>query len=132
MSYYVCGGSQLKCSMGDSTSNLSVQPKGLVRLFLQGKDIATVCDCKPMKNIFPFGQCQSILNPQVAAATAANWGKLQPMPCVPQIPLKWIGGSVDVNALGWPVLTENSILMCMWGGKIEINYAVNKTVKGRG
>jgi hypothetical protein len=117
--------------MGDSTSKLGVQPRGFVRLFLQGKDIATIRDCKPMENIMPFGQCQSILNPQVAAATAANWGKLQPMPCMPKIPLKWIGGSVDINALGWPVLKEDSILMCMWGGKIEVNYAVSTSIKGK-
>ena len=128
MPYYVCKGAKLKCSMGDSQSELNVLPGKFV--FLEGENIANIMDNKPMVNIQPFGQCQSIANPTVAAATAANWGKLQPMPCIPNTTAPWMNGKTNVNTKSFPVLLSNSKLMCMWAGTIEITNE-NTKIKGQ-
>ena len=128
MAYYVCNGAQLKCSMGDTQSELSVLPGKSV--FLGGEDMANIMDYKPMVNIQPFGQCQSPTNPTVQAATAANFGKLQPMPCIPNTTTPWINGKTNVNANGYPVLMSNSKLMCMWTGNIEITDENNSNIQG--
>ena len=129
MAYYVCNGAQLKCSMGDNQSQLNVLPGKSV--FLGGKDMANIMDNKPMVNIQPFGQCQSIANPTVASATASNSGKLQPMPCIPNTVTPWMDGKTNVNAKGFPVLMKNSKLMCMWAGNIEITDENNTNVQGK-
>ena len=128
MPYYVCKGAQLKCSMGDSQSKLNVLP-GKNGLY-GGEDIANIMDNQPMVNIQPFGQCQSIVNPTVASATAANLGKLQPMPCLPSIVAPWMNGKTNVVVSGYPVLMKNSKLMCMWAGTIEITDENNSSIQG--
>lgn len=82
--------------------------------------LATVMDNVPMKNIMPFGMCQSMANPQVAAATAAALGALTPMPCVPVITAPWAPGSPTVMIANKPALNNTSKLMCSWGGVIQI------------
>ena len=120
MPYYVCNGARLKCSMGDSQSELGVihpvKPK-----YLHGENMANIMDHKPMVNIKPFGQCKSLANPVVAAATAANYGKLQPMPCIPNTISPWIVGKTNVLVKMQPALMNNDKLMCMWAGLIEIS-----------
>ena len=119
MPCYVCKGAMLKCSMGSSPSNLEViHPSGPVNI--QGNNMAGIMDNKPMVNIKAFGQCNSIANPAVASATAANMGKLQPMPCMPNTVTPWINGKTDVLVQSFPALTTDSKLMCMWAGTIEI------------
>ena len=129
MAYYVCNGAQLKCSMGDSQSKLKVLPGKSG--FFGGEDMANMMDHQPMANINPFGQCQSLANPTVAAATAANYGKLQPMPCIPNTVTPWMDGKTNVNAGGYPVLMSNSKLMCLWAGNIEITNENNSNIQGR-
>jgi uncharacterized Zn-binding protein involved in type VI secretion len=85
-------------------------------------------DHKPAVNIKPFGRCKSIVNPAVAAATAAANGKLQKMPCVPVTSLPWINGSKSVMIKGLPALMDSCKLMCMWTGEIKIVNAGQKTV----
>ena len=109
----------MKCSMGDSTADLQVLPDRRVQL--DGQEMANIMDNKPMVNIQPFGQCQSMANPTVAAATAANYGKLQPMPCIPNIPGPWMPGETGVLIKGNPALLDDCKLQCMWAGIIEIN-----------
>ena len=128
MSYYVCKGAKLKCSMGDSPAELNVLPGKFG--CLGGEDIANIMDNKPMVNIKPFGQCKSLANPTVAAATAANLGKLQPMPCIPNTITPWINGKTNVNANGFPVLMKESKLMCLWAGTIEITNENNSNIQG--
>ena len=119
MPNYVCKGAKLKCSMGSSQSDLNViQPVGSVHL--SNSPMATIMDYKPMVNIMPFGKCKSPANPVVAAATAANYGRLQEMPCIPNITTPWINGHTGFYLKGQPVLMDNGKCMCMWAGKIEI------------
>ena len=72
----------------------------------------------PLVNILPFGMCRSIANPVVASATAAAFGVLVPMPCVPVTPAPWISSS-RVLIGGAPVITKSSKCMCIWGGQIS-------------
>ena len=81
---------------------------------------ATIMDNKPMVNILPFGMCQSLANPTVAAATSAALGVLTPMPCVPATAAPWAPGSPTVLIKNIPALNESSKLMCNWAGVISV------------
>jgi len=119
MSNYVCKGAKLKCSMGSSQSDLNVIH--LVNsVCLDNSPMANIMDYKPMMNIMSFGQCKSLANPTVAAATAANYGKLQEMPCIPNIVAPWLNGKMNMLIKGQPALMNNSKCMCIWAGVIEI------------
>lgn len=118
MATYVCSSAQMKCSMGSSPAVLTVLP--IRTVFLAGKPKANISDHQPMVNIAPFGLCRSLANPTVAAATAANLGRLQPMPCIPNTPVPWIGGKTDVIEKGQPALLNTCKLQCMWAGTIEL------------
>ena len=73
-------GAMIMCRFGLAPSTLSVvAPRPIV----EGRPVATIADVAPGANIAPFGMCQSLANPMVAAATAAALGVLTPMPCVP-------------------------------------------------
>jgi len=106
--------------MGSKESELCVIRTGRCPVSINGKLVATIMDHKPFVNIKPFGQCQSLANPTVAAATSANYGRLQKMPCVPNIVAPWIGGKMRALISGEPVLLDNSKQTCMWAGMIEI------------
>jgi hypothetical protein len=77
-------------------------------------------DNKPMANVMPFGMCQSMANPMVAAATAAALGVLVPLPCIPMTMAPWVPGSSTVLIGNMPALQNSSKLMCNWGGVIQI------------
>jgi hypothetical protein len=125
---YVCDGAKLKCSMGDKESTLKILD--IDKVYIQGKPMATIMDFKPMVNIQPFGKCKSMSNPTVAAATAANKGRLKPMPCVPNTVAPWTGGKNDVTVNKKPTLLESSKLMCAWAGNITITDPGQDLVKG--
>ncbi len=122
MAKYVCKGAKLKCMWGSDESDLNVvQPVNSVK---SGDNfMANIMDYKPMMNIMPFGQCKSMANPVVAAATAANYGKLQEMPCIPNIVAPWVPGNPTVLIKGQPALMDDCKLTCMWAGMIEIKDA---------
>jgi hypothetical protein len=94
--------------------------------------MAWLMDHKPIINIKPFGQCKSLANPLVAAATAANNGKLKKMPCIPNTVSPWMGAKMTVRVKGNPALLDNSKLMCMWAGVIEITNPGQDFVKEGG
>ncbi len=73
-----------------------------------------------MVNILPFGMCNSLANPQVAAATAAKYGTLTPQPCVPVVAAPWAPGSPTVLIGNMPALNNSSKCMCNWGGVIQV------------
>lgn len=114
---YVCTGAILQCTMGTSCSKLIATPKNVS---LTGKDQANVADYVSMKNVPGFGKCRSLGYPPTASATAANHGRLTPMPCVPGTCPKWQVVDKDSLICGEPALLEPATLRCMYGGTISI------------
>ena len=114
---YVCTGATLKCTMGTSCPKLNATPKNVS---LTGKDQANIADYVSMKNVPSFGRCRSLGYPPTASATAANHGKLTPMPCVPGTCPKWKAIDKDSLICGEPALLKPATLQCMYGGTISI------------
>lgn len=117
MGMQVCMGAMLQCSFGVAPSSLVVLPQNAV---LTTTPAANIMDNKPVVNVPPFGMCQSMANPAVAAATAAAFGALTPMPCVPVLTAPWIVGAPTVLLGNMPALDSNSKLICAFGGVIQI------------
>lgn len=115
--YTLCHGATLKCSQGDATSIYTVLPTK--KNFLDGNPLAVVSDIKPMVNIKSFGMCKSMANPTVAAATAANHGRLQKMPCIPNTIGIWSEG---INHFLSDEMTpcDKSKCMCAYAGEISV------------
>jgi hypothetical protein len=120
MGMLVCMGAMMQCSFGVAPSALSVLPANRV---LAGVPAANIMDNKPMVNVLPFGMCNSMANPMVAAATAAALGVLTPMPCIPVTAAPWAVGAPTVLIGNMPALNNSSKLMCNWGGVIQITMA---------
>jgi len=127
MSNYVVNNATLECFFGTAPSFFGVTPEKQV--FACGQPMANTMDFKPTINIRPFGLCRSLLNPVVAAATAANFGILTPMPCVPNTITPWINGKNNVTIKGFPALMKEAKLNCVWQGIISVIDENNKTVK---
>ncbi|NSX16291.1 DUF4280 domain-containing protein [Cupriavidus taiwanensis] len=125
MALQVTAGAAMQCSFGLAPSTLAVLPLGRV---LAGTGAASVMDHLPLVNIPPFGLCQCVANPQVAAATAAAQGVLTPMPCVPVTPAPWLPGAPTVQIGGAPALQHTSRLACAWGGVIQVAAPAQATV----
>ena len=115
MGMCVCGGAMLSCSFGAAPSSLTVLPQNRV---VTSQPIANIMDNKPFVNIPPLGMCKSLANPIVAAATAANNGRLQKMPCIPNTTMPWMLAMMNTLVGGKPALLDSSKLMCMWCGVI--------------
>ena len=115
----------LKCPFGAAPSTLNVLPANRV---LSGAPSANIMDHVPMLNIPPFGMCNSMANPMVAAATAAAMGALTPMPCIPATSAPWAPGSPTVQIANMPALNDSSTLACNWGGVIQVSMAGQFTV----
>ncbi len=109
------------CSMGDCPCALNFLPTH--NLNICGLPAAAITDFVPLLNIMTFGMCNSIANPEVAAATAAADGVLTPMPCVPSIVSPWIIGNPKILLNTGPILTSDSKQVCVWGGAISIDFA---------
>lgn len=119
MAFHVCNGALLKCSFGMAPATLVVLP--LNRMMSGGMPAANIMDHAPMLNILPFGVCQSLANPAVAAATSAALGVLTPMPCVPVTPAPWVAGAPTAMLAYVPALNNTSVLNCAWGGVIQVS-----------
>jgi len=115
---FVTATATLQCSCGMSPTKLVVLPDK--RVMLANKPMATIMDFQPVVNIPSFGMCVSPANPTVAAATAAAWGVLTPMPCIPAIVAPWIGGKMNCLLANQPALLNTCTCQCMWAGTISI------------
>ena len=98
----VTAGATMMCSFGLAPSTLGVLPP---RPIVEGKPAATITDITPGVNIPPFGMCTSLVNPMVAAATAAALGVLTPMPCVPTAVGPWKPPAAQTTFNKSPALT---------------------------
>ena len=117
MGLQVVSGAMLTCTFGMAPSSLVVLPKSRVMATAPADN---VMDMVPNMNIPPFGMCQSMSNPQVAAATAAALGVLTPMPCIPVPAGPWKPGSPTVQIGGMAALNNSCTANCAWGGMIQI------------
>ncbi len=124
---FVCAGAELECNFGDDEADLKVVAGHNVKI--DDELMANMMDNKPFVNVGPFGQCSNPANPMVAAATAANAGRLQEMPCIPVLPAPWLKTKMDVRVNKLPALLESSQLMCVYGGVITIEDAGQNFVK---
>ncbi|GAB3438524.1 DUF4280 domain-containing protein [Insolitispirillum peregrinum] len=113
-------GAVCSCPFGAAPSVLSVLPTNKV---MAPTPAANIMDNKPFLNILPFGTCMSMANPMVAAATAAALGVLTPMPCIPATSAPWIVGVPTILLGNMPTLSNDSKLLCNWGGMISISFA---------
>jgi hypothetical protein len=120
MGFLVTGGAMMKCTFGVAPSSLMVLP---VNKVVVNMPAANIMDNKPIVNVPPFGMCQSPSNPTVIAATAAALGVFTPMPCLPLLPAPWIVGKPTILIGNMPALSDDSTLLCAWGGVIKCNMA---------
>ena len=72
--------------------------------------------------------CSSLANPTVASATAAAFGALTPMPCVPVLSAPFAPGAPTVLIENKPLLNNTSKLICAYGGVISVNMTPALTV----
>ncbi len=121
MGQLVVNSAVMQCAMGLAPGTLTVLPTS--RLMASSQPVANILDNKPFLNITGFGMCMSIANPLVAAATAAAFGALIPMPCMPVTVAPWAPGSPTVMSGPAPALTSSSICNCAYGGVIQITMA---------
>ena len=121
MGQQVVAGAQLQCSFAVAPSALIVTPQN--KTLADGPPAANIMDNKPVANIPPFGMCNSLANPTVAAATSAALGVLTPMPCVPATAAPWVPGAPTVMIANMPALDNVSKCMCNWGGVIGFTNA---------
>jgi len=126
MPQQVCMGAMMTCSFGTAPSSLMVLPTN--RVMTNNMPDANIMDHIPMVNILPFAMCTSIANPVVASATAAAFGVLTPMPCIPATPAPWVPGSPTVLLANMPTLNNSCTLNCMWAGVISFSQAGQVTV----
>lgn len=110
-------GATLMCTFGMAPSTMVVIRPNVT---VEGRPAGNILDMAPMANIPPFGMCQSLANPAVAAATAAALGTLTPMPCTPVIAGPWAPGAATTKIAGMPALTVGSTANCAFGGVISV------------
>ena len=115
MAMNTCMGATMMCTFGVAPSTLVPTFKPVLTSNMLA---ANIMDHVPLMNIPTFGMCSCPGNPVVAAATAAAFGVLTPMPCIPNTPAPWVPGAPNVILSNAPALNNTSQLVCMWGGVI--------------
>jgi hypothetical protein len=121
MPQYVCSGAGLACTFGSSSGSLTVLPTKQIQM--ENNEAASIMDYAPMVNISDFGNCMSLLNPVVAAATAKNSGVLEPQQCIPFTVSPWMPGSTNVLHTNQPALMDYCLCTCTYMGIITITDA---------
>lgn len=119
--------SLIQCLFGVAPCPLTVLPDRTV--MAEGMLMGNITDFIPLVNIIDFAMCISLANPEVEAATAAAFGVLTPMPCVPVVVDPWITLALDVIVTEGPALDETSMVFCTWAGDIHVDEPGNLTVE---
>ena len=120
-----CTGGMMTCSFGTGPSTFVATPRPVLTSMMAA---GVITDNKPIANIPPFIMCTSLANPTVAAATAAAFGVLTPMPCVPNTAAApWAPGVPTILIDQIPALDNTCKLACMWGGVIGFTMAGQTT-----
>jgi hypothetical protein len=117
MAEQVVMGAAITCSFGTGPAALVVTPTPMVNV--SKVPAATIMDFAPMTNIPTFIMCTTPSNPTVASATAAAFGVLTPMPCVP-VTTPWKPGVPTVTLGKMAALDNASTCNCCWGGIITV------------
>lgn len=125
MNPIVIQGTLLKCSFGNLPTPIMVLPDKKVNATLP---VAVKSDHIPFVNILPFGMCNNPVNPVVAAATAAAFGVLTPMPCIPCTVGDWEGGNRKVLIGGQEAIHMGCSLKCLYGGEIKVVAPIKPNV----
>jgi hypothetical protein len=110
----VSTGAELTCSFGVAPSVFNASSEDVSAT----TPVGVVTDVE-LENIPPFGMCTAPTNPEVISATAAAFGVLTPMPCVPVL-MPWTPGAVGVTINGVPALDDESVCMCAWAGVVTV------------
>jgi hypothetical protein len=100
----------------------------VARVLACGRPVAAIADHESLVAVPTFGMCRSLLNPEVASATAAAEGELTPMPCVPALAAPWVPGNPQVLVGGQPVVAQPSTLLCTFAGEITVTQPGQETV----
>lgn len=116
-------GATCACSFG--TTPAVFTPQLPPRALFANLPVGSVSDNNPEVNFTPpcvscFGMCTSLANPEVQSATAMAQGVLTPMACQPEFPAPWTPGALKTKVGDAQTLTQNSTLMCTFGGVITI------------
>lgn len=113
----VCTGATVQCSFGATPATFSATGTQVSAGYPVGVVTETAA-----ANVPPFGLCQSLSNPQVAAATAAAGGSLSPQPCHPVLS-SWSPGSARVTIGGIAAVDDSSQCTCTLGGVVTVSDA---------
>lgn len=115
MGVVVVNGAKITCPFGTTPCRMTVTSNS--NCLGDSKPVATIMDV----SLSSFGMCSSMVNPQVAAATAAAMGVLTPQPCSFVPAGVWSATKADMLIDGKPVLTNEATLTCALGmGSLSI------------
>lgn len=121
----VTQGAMLECGFGNAPAPIMVLPDKKVKSIFP---VAVKSDHVPLLNILPFGMCSNPANPMVAAATAAAFGVLTPVPCIPCTLRDWTNPCRKVKVHGKEAIHTGSGLQCLYGGSIKVTVPVQPAV----
>jgi len=127
MANCVCNGAKISCNFGDGPQSMVVLPLGMTTT-ANVNALAVNTDIIPFLNIPSFGQCKSLANPMVAAATAAALGVLTPQPCIPVVVAPWNPAAQKLKIGKMPAILDNSQTMCAWAGQIKVDDPGQTTI----
>ncbi|NLM98066.1 MAG: DUF4280 domain-containing protein, partial [Halanaerobiaceae bacterium] len=108
---YVTHGARLQCSKGTAPNTLKIIDKN--RIYIKGKPLATIDDCKPFVNIPSFATCRRRHSPA----------------CTPIPTGKWKNGKKEVLINGKASLMDNCTIKCAHGGTIKVSDPGQKIMK---
>lgn len=114
------------CTFGMAPSTLEVLP--ITMTTGCAMPAGNITSAIPFADVMPFAMCMSLANPAVAAATAAAFGVLTPMPCTP-VTTSWVPGSPTVMLGGPPALDATSTCPCSFGGVVMLTFPGEVTIQ---